>query len=562
MSCLSVAEAQEGGFLHGVARQALPYPLPLSPALTPSFLALPSFDPTPESILLWTRFTPPPELADSTAIDVHWEIAAAGAFKEPHAQSGTATTSTDRDWTVCVDVRGLQSYTSYTYRFSFRGFTSPAGQTRTAPSGPVPDGLKFALVSCSNYAFGFFNVYDLVSRIDGLDFVVHAGDYIYEYEKGEYPQKWQQARHGLRPKGRCTSLADFRARYACYRRDPALQELHRRLPMIAVNDDHEIADSSFSDGAEDFDGGAGEFHGLRKAAQRALAEWVPMRGTPLISDGAPSPDASHRTFSFGNLFTLILVENRISHRSEPLDIEDTAFFKEVAEKSVKEWRSEAIVVAKDELREQLADPERQMLGEGQLADVAAAVRGSVAAGQPWQIFVSQTVLSPLFAPKIVETLPLQPRLLRWLCRGALRMATSAKIAGIEAARLARLYLGMGTYGAEMNPDAWDGYQAERNDLLDALDSPGSNPIVLAGDSHNAWAHEVMRPDGSRVGVEFDGPAVTSIGAFEDIRSRFVAAARSVAAAWTVPPLYVFSPWIADALKAANPDTLQYVRISS
>lgn len=382
------------------------------------------------------------------------------------------------------------------------------------------------------------------------------------YEKGEDPERWQAARHGLRPKGRCATLADYRARYACYRRDPALQELHRRLPMVAVNDDHEIADSAHRDGAEDCDGGAGQFQGLRAAAQRALAEWVPMRGAALTGDGdgggAPSPEAAHRTFSFGTLFTLILVESRVSHRSEPLDTEGTAFFKEVAEKPVKEWNPEAIRVARNELQQQLRNPGRQMLGRGQVNDVAAAVAASVAAGQPWQIFVSQTVLSPLFAPRLVETLPLQPRLLRWLCRGALRVATSTALAGVAAARLARLYLGMGTYGAEMNPDAWDGYQAERDALLDALDAPGSNPVVLAGDSHNAWAHEVMRADGSRVGVEFDGPGVTSIGAFEDIRARFVAAARRVGAAWGVPPLYVFSPWITDALKAANPDTLRYV----
>lgn len=109
-----------------------------------------------------------------------WEIAAGGALTDPHAQSGTLTTGADRDYTVCVDVRGLAPYTQYTYRFTFRGAASPAGTTRTAPAGPVPDGIKFALVSCSNFAFGHFNVYDLASRIDVLDLVVHAGDYIYE----------------------------------------------------------------------------------------------------------------------------------------------------------------------------------------------------------------------------------------------------------------------------------------------------------------------------------------------------------------------------------------------
>lgn len=48
---------------------------------------------------------------------------------------------------------------------------------------------------------------------------VHLGrrDYCYEYEKGMYPSPRFVARHGLRPKHRCTSLQDYRQRYACYR---------------------------------------------------------------------------------------------------------------------------------------------------------------------------------------------------------------------------------------------------------------------------------------------------------------------------------------------------------
>jgi hypothetical protein len=48
--------------------------------------------------------------------------------------------------------------------------------------------------------------------------------------------------------------------------------------------------------------------------------------------------------------------------------------------------------------------------------VAEAVRSSVAAGQPWQVLVSGTVMSSLRAPKLLETVSLQPRLLRWVAR--------------------------------------------------------------------------------------------------------------------------------------------------
>ena len=47
------------------------------------------------------------------------------------------------------------------------------------------------------------------------------------------------------------------------------------------------------------------------------------------------------------------------------------------------------------------------------------------------------------------------------CSGALNLATDVAKSGKEGAELARMYLGMGKYGVPMNPDAGDGYQAER-----------------------------------------------------------------------------------------------------
>jgi alkaline phosphatase D len=38
-----------------------------------------------------------------------------------------------------------------------------------------------------------------------------------------------------------------------------------------------------------------------------------------------------------------------------------------------------------------------------------------------------------------------------------------------------------------------------------------NLVVLAGDTHNAWANDLKDLDGNAVGVEFAGPGVTSPG---------------------------------------------------
>ncbi|KAL4430904.1 hypothetical protein ABPG75_006160 [Micractinium tetrahymenae] len=512
------------GFLHGVA----------------------SFDPLPTSVLVWTRLTP---LSPSEVVAVHWEVAESQDFAAPVA-SGTAVTDEGHDWTVTVDATGLQPSSRYFYRFISGKLRSPTGITKTAAQGRLEE-MIFASVSCSNWAFGHFHVYDLLTRVDGLDFVLHCGDYIYEYQKYEYPGRRFVARHGLRPKHYCTSLQDYRQRYACYRTDPALQELHRRVPFIAVYDDHEIADSAHTQGAVDFDGDHKQWARQKHAAVQAFIEWIPVRGA---SHDKIDLAACHRTIQFGDLATLMLVENRISNRSPPLELPSTEFYKQTAQRKLQQWDEAAICTARADLLRQLADPGRQMIGAEQLQDVAEAVHESVGAGVPWQILCSQTVFSQIRAPKLLETVNLQPSLLAWVCKKALNVATSVKKAGKEGAEQARMYLGMGKFDVPMNPGAWDGFAAERAQLLRVFGLEGSNPVVLAGDSHNAWCHEIIDDSGHRLGVEFDSPGVTSIGAFEDIYSRFVDKVGRLARLF---PLWMFTPWLEDALAAANPDTLRY-----
>ncbi|EFN53116.1 hypothetical protein CHLNCDRAFT_137467 [Chlorella variabilis] len=526
-----MAQPPPSGFLHGVA----------------------SFDPSHEAVIIWTRWTPATTKVPQVVVE--WEVAAMKDFSSLTA-SGTFETDASRDWTVAVDVTGLQPAKRYYYRFNVGKAQTVTGITKTLGTGRVEE-LRFATVSCCNWGFGFFHVYELVAKVDALDFVLHCGDYIYEarrqppYEKYNYPAKQFQARHGLRPKHRLKELGDYRERYACYRTDPALQEMHRRVPMIAAWDDHEIADSAHVGGAEDFKGTQQEWDAQKVAAITAYVEWIPIRG---MSHDSINLMGCHRTFSIGDLATIMLVENRISCRQPPVDMKETQFYKETAEKHPKQWDDDAILAAKADLMQQFRDPGRTMLGEVQLEDVKQAVAQSVANRQPWQILISQVIMAQLKAPKLKECAGLQPKLLAKLCSGALNLATDVAKSGKEGAELARMYLGMGKYGVPMNPDAGDGYQAERAKLFDALGQPGTNPVVLAGDSHNAWCSEIRDDDGKRLGVEFDAPAVTSIGAFEDIYSRFEEKAGKFAKLF---PLWVFTPWIEDSLQCANPDTLKF-----
>lgn len=62
-----------------------------------------------------------------------------------------------------------------------------------------------------------------------------------------------------------------------------------------------------------------------------------------------------------------------------------------------------------------------------------------------------------------------------------------------------------------NLDAWDGYAAAREAVLGLARANDKNLVVLAGDTHNAWASNLLDAAGHPIGVEFATPAVSSPG---------------------------------------------------
>jgi alkaline phosphatase D len=139
-----------------------------------------SGDPLSDRVLLWTRISG----IAAGSVSVDYQVWSDPALTQPVA-AGTASTDASRDYTVKVDVIGLQPGTSYYYRFNSGGVASPVGRTRTAPQGTV-DRLRIGVVSCSSLAHGFFNAYRLLAERADLDLILHLGDYIYEYGNGEY----------------------------------------------------------------------------------------------------------------------------------------------------------------------------------------------------------------------------------------------------------------------------------------------------------------------------------------------------------------------------------------
>jgi alkaline phosphatase D len=180
---------------------------------------------------------------------------------------------------------------------------SPIGRTRTAPVGQV-ERLRFGVASCSSYAQGYFHAYRALARRSDLAAVLHLGDYIYEYGSGEYGSDRPHE-----PAHEAVTLADYRTRHAQYKRDPDLQEVHRQHPFITVWDDHEAANNAWRDGAENhMPASEGDWQVRKAAAQRAYAEWMPIR-----EQGDPAK--IWRKLAYGDLVDLVMLDTRLWGRS-------------------------------------------------------------------------------------------------------------------------------------------------------------------------------------------------------------------------------------------------------
>ena len=270
--------------------------------LRPFYHGVASGDPLSDRVIIWTRVTP--ETMNSR-ISVTYEIAEDEKFISIY-KSDTTSTDSSKDFTVKVDVDGLQPDHTYYYRFNALGKNSITGRTKTTPVGVV-DSLQFAVVSCSNWEWGYFNAYDQIANRPLLDAVVHLGDYIYEYEVGRYGDT-TIGRFNL-PTHEIVTLQDYRTRYSQYRTDKGSRRVHQQHPFITIWDDHEIANNSYLDGAQNHQPDEGDYQARKKAARQAYYEWLPIRENQSL----------YRSISFGSLADLIMLDERLAGRTRQAD---------------------------------------------------------------------------------------------------------------------------------------------------------------------------------------------------------------------------------------------------
>lgn len=426
-----------------------------------------SGDPTANAVIIWTRVSP----VEQGSTVVHWQVATDARLRHIVRQ-GTVTTDPSRDYTVKIDVDGLQPGTQYFYRFTANRRRSTVGRTRTLPRGAVGE-AKFAVVTCSNYPAGFFNVYREIAQRDDLDAVLHLGDYIYEYGMGEYATDKAEALGRVpEPVGELLALQDYRQRHALYKTDPDSQAMHASLPMIAVWDDHEIANDAWRGGAANHQPDEGDWETRRKAAMQAYFEWMPIRGVP---NGKGT--RIFRDFRWGDLASLVMLDTRHFGRDVQPNVGDA--------------------VTGESIKAALQDPSRRMLGAEQEAWLRERLRA--ARGTTWQV-IGQQVMVTSVAPPDLEPL---------VDRNAPTALTEEELQQRDAAIAA---------SKSHHPqafDSWDGYPVARHDFLGDLANLATNPVVLSGDLHTALAANLVPSDGERpVAVEYMTTSVSSPGLAE------------------------------------------------
>ena len=433
-----------------------------------------SGDPAADKVIIWTRIT----TAHTGPVKGRWQVSPHADFSSL-VRKGKFTTDGRRDHTVKVDVGKLKPGMTYYYRFMVGDMVSPIGKTKTLPSGSV-DMARFAVVSCSNLPFGLFNVYGEIAKHDHFDAVIHLGDYLYEYGRDGYGGKvGAKIGRQVEPAHEILNLADYRTRHAQYKADTNTQAVHAAHALIAIWDDHETANDSWKTGAQNHGADEGSWDARRAAAMQAYYEWMPVR------DPAPGAarEALFRTYSFGDLLTLISIETRLTARTQPLDYSDHLEQLQTRE-GVKAF-----------VKDTLGAENREMLGGAQMEYIDEALATSKTKGQPWRMIANQVIMARVASADLTPF------------KDAEFIDKIEKLfAGI------RDYIALSPLGFPRYLDGWDGYPAARERFYEMVQGRGVNDLlVLTGDTHECWANKLVTAAGTNMGVELGTTSVTSPG---------------------------------------------------
>jgi len=276
----------------------------------PFQLGVASGDPTPTSVVLWTRLAPDPldsRGAGSDPVPVRFEVATDDRFRNI-VRAGAVVAYPENAHAVHAEVSGLPSGRPLYYRFMTGDAVSPVGRAKTAPAVMASvDQVKLAFASCQQYEMGYFKAYRDMVRQDP-DLILHLGDYIYE-------STWNGPLRRA-PVAEARSLDDYRAMHAVYKLDSDLQAAHRHTSWMFTWDDHEVVNDYAAEFDEDYEAPE-TFLKRRAAAYKAYYEHLPLRAA--AKPVGPNMTLYQRQF-FGNMLEVNMLDTRQYRTDHPCQI--------------------------------------------------------------------------------------------------------------------------------------------------------------------------------------------------------------------------------------------------
>jgi alkaline phosphatase D len=217
----------------------------------------------------------------------------------------------------------------------------------------------------------------------------------------------------------------------------------------------------------------------------------------------------YRSFNFGNLVSLHMLDTRLIGRDKQIEITALAGLQgaTAAAAALTEYTS----------------PTRQMLGSEQSTWLTGQMASSTAT---WQVLGQQVLMARVEFPQSI-LLALNPDNISPEAQAAGQVAINAYLTakGTPAqSRTSDQTALLNSTKLGYNLDAWDGYIVARETLLLTARALGKRLVVLAGDTHNAWhSHLTLKGltnpalAGIKVGEEFATSSVSSPG-FEEYLS--------------------------------------------
>eukprot|EP00877_Chromochloris_zofingiensis_P008820 jgi/Chrzof1/4191/Cz14g02110.t1 len=545
--------------------------------------------------MIWTRVT---SSLNPASVRVYYQVSQRSDFKGKVLR-GSVLTSADRDYTVKVDAMPLRPGTQYYYKFFVAPnddnrkngpaalTTSPVGKFRTPAAAPggrygkdfedddnykgdddkgkdnknkdnkgnnnrgnnrkERDGdnekrrqqLKYAVFSCSNWGWGYFNAYDAASKLD-LDFWVHLGDYYYEYGPESYPNPAQAVRPAaaLRPQKEIVALEDYRQRHSLYREDAGLQALSASAPLFALWDDHEITNNARKNSAQNHQPATeGDYEVRKRVSIQAYHEWMPTRDRDLVTNNYVGINY-YRSYQFGDLATLLMTETRLIARSDEKTPGITGRVAAIVGDKDPDQLNATDIARLRELRNEgyalAEDPNYRMLGDAQLAWMESETKKSAAMGTTWTLYGFGTVLLETYLPDFEAAIAAKRRTeptkaaeweaaYRAVAYGPTTPTNTRQRYGEACYELplkgqttpvttserrgARTNQALGKYNIKNYYDAWAGFLYEKARYLE-IASMANNAAQYGGDTHADWVgfHSL---NGKPVVGEFSVGGVTS-----------------------------------------------------